>query len=118
MLAMALELIDKYTALLQRKKDELAMYVFMKAFLGLHVNLVPRLLLSSGNVGAPITLPQWNTWSTFAGSGSDILRQPNDARQRQSVILQQNQDEVIANDQDSEWFACGITLQDICTVFK
>jgi hypothetical protein len=117
-LPMALELIDKYAALLQRRKDELAMYVFMKAFLALHVNLVPGPPPSSGNVGAPMTLPRWNTWSTFAGSGSDLLRHPNDARQRQAVILQQNQDEVIANDQDSEWFACGITIQDICTVFK
>jgi hypothetical protein len=117
-LPIALELIDKYAALLQRKKDEFAMNVFMKAFLGLHVSLVPGPPPSSGNVGAPMTLPRWNTWSTFAGSGSDLLRQPSDARQRQSVILQQNQDEVIANDEDAEWFACGITLQDIGTVFK
>jgi hypothetical protein len=33
-------------------------------------------------------------------------------------MLQQKKDKVIANDQDSEWFVCGITLQDICTVFK
>jgi hypothetical protein len=78
-LPLALELIDKYAALLQRRKYDFARYVFMKVFIALHINLVPGPPPSTGNVGAPMTLPRWNTWSTFAGSGSDLLRQLNDA---------------------------------------
>src|SRR5262245_41796939 len=117
-LLLALGHMDRYADQLQMKKDEMARHAFMSACLALHVNLIPGPPPSAGNVGAPVTLPQWDRWSTFGQSGMELVINPTDARQRRNLLLQKEQDKVIANDQDAEWFACGITLQNIATVFK
>jgi hypothetical protein len=116
-LPLALELIDQYANQMQLNEDELAWHVFTTAFITLHVNLLPGPPPTTGP-GAQFTVPRWDRWSTFFGSGSRLIIHPTDARQRRTAMLQQRQDEVMANDQDSEWFACGITLQDIATVFN